>query len=412
MLKIDRLTTKIKNLAIVSGSAVFMTLGINTSAMAAILYDLIDINPEDISVGYPVYNDIPTDINDAGQIVGYISVPETNRYNPGWLWSRENGRVWINDSSGQVDTIAIIPSGINNLGQVSVHRRSADYGSWTGIWSENGSVTPLERSYYFQSNAAYGINNLGQVVGSSNFSSEPIYNDIGELLDFEGKDHAVLWNSSTERIDIGTLIGRERSYATAINDSGQVVGYSNNNFSDNRAFFWNPETGVQDIGTLPGRDYSIASAINNQGQVLGFSGSNNGGSSFLWTQEAGIIPLPIRASDINDLGQVVGYCPGVWTEFCLWSPETGVTKLDISFDPTVDWKLEVLAGINNKGEIVGYGRKRNSIEPDVIRPFLLTPRNAEPVPEPITMGGTLLAGVGLAYLRRQRRLRSSQVTES
>ncbi|BAY14626.1 hypothetical protein NIES2109_38390 [Nostoc sp. HK-01] len=408
MWKIQKLTTNIKNLAIVSGSAVLMTLGISTSAMAAILYDLIDINPED---NYLPYSDWPTDINDAGQIVGYINTFVNNRYRPGWLWSRENGRVWINDSSGQVDTIAIVPSGINNLGQVSVYRMSADYGSWSGVWSESGSVTPLERSFYFQSNAAYGINNLGQVVGYSNFSSEPIYNDFGDLIDVDGKDHAVLWNSSNERIDLGTLPGRERSYATAINDSGQVVGDSNNSFNDNRAFFWSPETGIQEIGTLPGEDYSTASAINNQGQVLGFSRSSNGGSSFLWTQEAGIVPLPIRASDINDLGQVVGYCPGVGTEFCLWSPETGVSNLDISFDPTVDWKLDVLVGINNKGEIVGYGRKRNSIEPNAIRPFLLTPRTSEPVPEPITMGGTLLAGVGLAYLRRQRRLRSSQVTE-
>ncbi|MBW4617367.1 MAG: PEP-CTERM sorting domain-containing protein [Desmonostoc vinosum HA7617-LM4] len=65
----------------------------------------------------------------------------------------------------------------------------------------------------------------------------------------------------------------------------------------------------------------------------------------------------------------------------------------------MDWKLDVATAINNQGQIVG-----NAINPDgQIHGFLLTPRSAEPVPEPLTTGGTLLAGMGLAYLRYQKR---------
>lgn len=407
MLKMNGLKTIIKNLTFISGSTALMTLGIHTSAIAAVFYDLIDLNPNNISFLSDEYSDLPTDINDAGQIVGILSVSFNNRFQPGWFWSRETGRVWINDSSGQVNTIAIVPSSINNAGQVAVYRRSSDYGSWSGIWSQSGRINVLEDSFYFRSNAANGINNLGQVVGYTNFSSEPIFNDSGEVVEYQGNDHAVLWNSSTERIDIGTLPGGERSYATAINDAGQVVGYSESS-NGTRAFVWNQASGITDLGTLPGEDYSRAYAINNQGQVLGFSGSGNRQSSFLWSDDTGMIPLPIIASDINDLGQVVGFCPGESEEFCLWSAENGIENLDISLDPTEDWILYQVVGINNKGEIVGYGNKRSVDDPFTSRSFLLVPRsNAEPVPEPITMGGTLLAGVGLGYLRRQRQLRSS-----
>ncbi len=84
--------------------------------------------------------------------------------------------------------------------------------------------------------------------------------------------------------DLGVLGGR-LSVATAVNDLGQVVGYSE--FSDrtarSHAFFWTATTGMRDLGTLAGND-SIASAINNAGQVAGCSTTSSSlGHAFLWT---------------------------------------------------------------------------------------------------------------------------------
>ncbi|MBD2494731.1 PEP-CTERM sorting domain-containing protein [Nostoc sp. FACHB-280] len=91
----------------------------------------------------------------------------------------------------------------------------------------------------------------------------------------------------------------------------------------------------------------------------------------------------------------------------VWSESTGIFDLDTLTDPSLGWNFYSAIAINNKGQILAQGDNGKSYGYVV-----LTPRNAEPVPEPITMGGTFLAGVGLADLRRQPRLRSSQVTES
>ena len=82
-----------------------------------------------------------------------------------------------------------------------------------------------------------------------------------------------LFAQSTYKItDLGTLPGSTSSIATAINNSGQVVGNSGDH-----AFLW--QNGVMtDLGTLPGSTSSTATAINNSGQVVG----NSGNHAFFW----------------------------------------------------------------------------------------------------------------------------------
>src|SRR5438552_163587 len=54
-------------------------------------------------------------------------------------------------------------------------------------------------------------------------------------------------------IDLGTLPGRSLSYATGINDQGQVVGYSTTSYlsNDAHAFRWDQDV-MTDLGTLGG----------------------------------------------------------------------------------------------------------------------------------------------------------------
>jgi probable HAF family extracellular repeat protein len=65
--------------------------------------------------------------------------------------------------------------------------------------------------------------------------------------------------------DLGTLPGDAYpvSSATAINDSGQVVGYG-----DRHAFQWSASGGMQDLGTLPGSTNSYANGINDPDRPL------------------------------------------------------------------------------------------------------------------------------------------------
>ena len=75
--------------------------------------------------------------------------------------------------------------------------------------------------------------------------------------------------AATQPIDLGTL-GGSNSYAQALNDRGQVVGFSNlaGDPWSYHAFSWTSGDGMIDLGTLGGGS-SIAYAVNDLGQVVG-----------------------------------------------------------------------------------------------------------------------------------------------
>jgi probable HAF family extracellular repeat protein len=101
--------------------------------------------------------------------------------------------------------------------------------------------------------SAYGINDSGEVVGSSYVGG--------------GQSHATEW-SGDKVIDLGGLPGFRYSFAQSINDAGQAVGYSIGSMES--ATEWNGG-GVIDLGGLPGSIGGVAVSINNAGQAVGAS---------------------------------------------------------------------------------------------------------------------------------------------
>jgi probable HAF family extracellular repeat protein len=163
---------------------------------------------------------------------------------------------------------------------------------------------------------AVAINEGGQVVGWSTTTSNEI--------------HAFRWSNGT-MIDLGTLGGRY-SRATAINDAGQIAGtstaVSGTSCHDSglvtlgcRAFLW--DGAMHNLGTLGG-DFSRAVAITPQGQVAGHSMTAAGEiHAFYWNGTA-MIDLGTlggndsRASAVNSQGHVVGSsktADGTWHAF-------------------------------------------------------------------------------------------------
>ncbi|TMA25576.1 MAG: HYR domain-containing protein [Deltaproteobacteria bacterium] len=160
--------------------------------------------------------------------------------------------------------------------------------------------------------------------------------------------------SSFTETDLG--IGADYSTALGINNNGQIVGLSRDAAFVQTAFVWdngtvtflqNPQTGA------PLRIIPIA--INDAGQVLGRTGSVRNGHAVLWTAAAGLVDLPLhRASDINNLGQVVGstqenvVCNGVTVgpvdRAALWNAGTVVP---------IGPPGSVALGINDSGVVVG-----------------------------------------------------------
>ena len=116
----------------------------------------------------------------------------------------------------------------------------------------------------------------------------------------------------------------------AVNEWGDVVGFSNIRASDGdtfnaHAFLWTRRDGIQDLGTLPGDALSQGLGINNWRQVVGISCSAGFAScrGFLW-QDGVMVDLnslvvpgtadPIYAAgDIDDLGRIAGQTLNVTT---------------------------------------------------------------------------------------------------
>jgi len=103
--------------------------------------------------------------------------------------------------------------------------------------------------------------------------------------------------------DLGTL-GGAFSRATAINDQGQVAGFSTpagGTTADPHCFLWERGT-MRDLGTLPGTADCEPSLVDDAGEVLGASGSE----AFLWRDGRFTDLGPGEADDINSHGVVVG----------------------------------------------------------------------------------------------------------
>ena len=238
---------------------------------------------------------------------------------------------------------------------------------------------------------AYGINSSGEVVGEANTG----------VCQGVACNNAFIWNSSNGMQGLGTL-GGNFSAAFDINNSGKVVGMSYNSFL-NHAFVWDSMNGMRDIGLFAGADKSSqANAINDAGQVVGFSTSSYYSSwpdphypstAFIWDEVNGIHDLGTLgyssvATDINNLGQVVGYnvfhsSEYYWERAFIWDSVNGMRELKDLIPQNSGWFLSRAEAINDAGQIVVAGYNENNYY-DGTRAFLLTPTAA---PEPIRIAG-------------------------
>ena len=215
---------------------------------------------------------------------------------------------------------------------------------------------------------AAGANHLGQVVGWAETPvHDPTCNGRNQVLQFL----AVVWGPGRGEVrPLRPLPMDPDSAATAINDRGEVAGISGlcdqavGRFSARHAVVW--EDGVPiNIGSLGGQAWNTPGAINNRGQVTGFSDlpgddpNNPNFHAFFWSRETGPpLDLGVLSGDaislglgINDEGVVVGQSIGATSRAFIW--EKG-KLIDLNtLVPAGSPQLLFANDINDRGEIVG-----------------------------------------------------------
>jgi probable HAF family extracellular repeat protein len=330
----------------VQAAALGAALGFLSPAFAGIVGTrayLIDLNSKEIrdlgTLGGT--NTIPSAINDAGQVVGGSEILPYFENNT-WV-SGSHAFVTGPNGTGITDLGAGWAYGINDIGQVTGIRMGRTF-----ITGPNGiGVTELGTPL----DDAFGINNAGQVAGTS-------------VTAVEGQSRAFITGPNGVGMkDLGTM-GGISSYGSGVNDAAQVVGTFVTADGLSHAFVTGPDgVGMADLGTLSGIN-SGASAINNAGQIVGtFLTAEHQAHAFFadpnsnrFTDLGTLGGISSFARGINDAGQVVGsfhISPGVNHAFITGPDGVGITDLNLLIphpQPVFLWTQAV--GINNHGQVV------------------------------------------------------------
>ena len=241
-------------------------------------------------------------INDHNQIAGTLGYGLFDSKAVKW----DNGVASLLSVNGSTITYGM---DINNSGQVVG-------GSFNGsnlqaiVWNAT-SPTMLDTPQGHDS-IAYGVNNSGQIAGMA-------------YSDYVGSNYATTWKGN-EFQDLS--VPNRITSATDVNDAGVIVGNSDPTVSKlpTQAAIWDG-TKFTELGILQGGKDSFAGAINNLNQVVGYGhDETNRAFALLW-DEGQLYNLNdfldadaksqgwvlVTASDISDTGWVVGMSQNVYT---------------------------------------------------------------------------------------------------
>jgi len=280
-------------------------------------------------------------------------------------------------------------NGINDRGWITgADNLAGDLTSVATLWV-NGSAIPLGTLENGpNSTVAWPFkSNNGVIVGISELpDADPLGEDFSCWPFFAAAVptgricQGFRWQNG-QMTALPPLPGGYSSYATGVNNRGQVVGWAENGVHDStcdptfqilqfRAVIWQPNGTMQELPPLPGDSTSAATAINDLGQVVGISGdcgiavgSVSAKHAVLW-QNGAPIDLGNIGGDawntpttINNHTTIVGFAntaPGTARTFeaFIWT-QTGGMKSQGKIPG--DLRSEAL-GINENGQIVGLSR--------------------------------------------------------
>jgi probable HAF family extracellular repeat protein len=321
-------------------------------------------------------------VNNTGWVAGQSTVATGDLHATLWRFGSVTD---IGTFGGPGTNSAVLWPVKNELGAVSGIAESDELNPLNEIWScgffftesrhncsgfvwQDGQKRALDTLGGYNSFAT-GTNNHLQTVGwAENTVHDPTC-VAPQVLQFR----AVIWGPGEDDIQqLSPLPGDSASAATAINDSGQVVGISGScdrafgRFSARHSVLW--ENGVPiNLGDLGGVAWNTPMAINRKGDIVGFANRSaaDGGSfhprAFLSTKPGRVIDLGALGDDpysqalaINEDRQVVGvsYSEGFATcRAFIW--EHGVMTDLNDLAPDYSGQLCAANDINDVGQITG-----------------------------------------------------------
>ncbi len=289
--------------------------------------------------------------------------------------------------------------GINALGEVAAISDQSDASIRAFLW--NGAATPIAPAAGDLHTQGFAINDSGQVAVSSftlgNILSHGLLWQDGSAVslgDFSPHglnaggvvvghvttyDSNAGWFDRPARWQAGSLttlptLGGEFGYAAAINDAGQIVGWTRTTGNAAvRATLWQSSAAL-DLGTLGGAG-SMAYDVCESGYAVGVADTVAGephacrftideaGNVLARTDLGTLGGGASYAYGVNNLGDVVGVSHG---RAFLWS--TGVlADLNDLLPANSGWVLETAWAINDLGQIVGSG-----VHDGQVRAFVLS----------------------------------------
>ncbi|MCA9256555.1 MAG: hypothetical protein KDA33_12995 [Phycisphaerales bacterium] len=260
------------------------------------------------------------DISDTGIVAG------DGGFDIGLAWRYENGAYTV---TGDAEGLPIAYlGGVNDAGDLAGTAKdsqitTSDYG-WLDV--NNGALqtlTPL-------GGRATDLNNHRQVCGY--FTSASGF-------------AAYRWDATNGAQPLGTL-GLAFSFATRINEAGDVVGYAASSTGNTRrAWIYSDTMGMREIpSALP--NTSAAVSVNRHGHVVGISTRSGLDLNWLWTGGAGSTDIAtlidtvaenfniLAVRDINDAGQIL---------------------IQVFDNNVTDYRMVVLTPIRQAGDIDGDG---------------------------------------------------------
>ncbi len=373
--------------------ALFLTLSSMAVASAAI-YSFTPLAPD------------PTGNTSVGYAVGLVNgSPEVGGKSPGKLTPFANGQPAIWNAAGTgtyLISSSSMPTGTTGGNVLAFDGKGNAVGYSVGVNASGAATSGAIEAFYLPSTGpaallqplnptdvavvAYGVNGAGQVVGGDGTTSlngppnSPSY-----------PESAVLWTQSSPGTFgaptiLPPLATGANALAMAINNTltngyGTVAGASITAGGGTDAVEWTYNgsawvaTDISNRTTYP-YGFEWALAVNDGGVAVGTGQPTSplypGNCPMVFNRDGTNTVIPTagsgfdQANGINDSGVVVGYGTitstggngaGATGQAFIWSSTTGLQALSTVYAGIIPsgWSLSDALGIDNNGDIVGYG---------------------------------------------------------